>query len=121
MFQLMASVPVSGMANNSQPCIAYLWIPPTCSYVRGVLIAGRNVTEHFLVGHRAIRSACTKADLAYCGCPSFFDYRIKDGNRHGEFLQQILKELAQVSGYYEIAGLPGYRLGNPCICRWWHS
>ena len=43
-FQFMASVPVSGMANNSQPCIAYLWIPPTCSYVRGVLIAGRNLT-----------------------------------------------------------------------------
>jgi len=92
---------------------AYLWIPPSCRRVRGVVVAGRNLTEHWLVGHPAIRKACADSDLAmlWC-CPTFYDITVKDGKRHGEFLQQLLARLAAQSGYDELASAAWLPMGE---------
>jgi hypothetical protein len=112
-FQFMASLSYAGFENRPRSCAAYLWIPPSCSLVRGVVVLGRNVPEHMLAGHPAIRQACTEAELALLWtCPSFFDPKIKDGKLHGAVLQRLLNELAETSGYGEIASVPWLPVGE---------
>jgi len=112
-FQFMASESRTGPDGVTRTAVGYLWIPPACTTVRGVVVAGRNVPEHWLVGHDAIRRACAEHDLAilWC-CPSFFDHRIEDGAPHADFLDQLLAVLARTSGYAEIAAAPWLPIGE---------
>lgn len=99
---------------------AYLWIPPTCQRVRGVVVMAQNVPEHWLVGHPAIRAACTDCNLALLfTCRSFLmfntfkDYPEDVRNReHGAFIQQILTALAAQSGYAELSTAPWFPMGE---------
>ncbi len=112
-FQFMTTASSRYAGDKERSATAYLWIPPTCNRVRGVLVAGRNVPEHWLVGHPAIRQACADSDLAilWC-CPSFFSPAVKDGTHHAQFLQQLLNTLAVQSGYDEIAIVPWLPIGE---------
>ena len=112
-FQFATTATFDFGGGTSRTASAYLWIPPACQRVRGVLVAGRNVPEHWLVGHPAIRSACSDSDLAilWC-CPTFYLGAVHDGRRHGEFLQQLLAALADQSGYDELARVPWLPLGE---------
>lgn len=98
-FQFMATVSATNTAGKARQATGYLWISPNCQRVRGVLIAGRNVPEHWLVGHPAIREACADSGLAivWC-CPSFFDANIKEGQYHAGFVQRLLNALAVQPG-----------------------
>lgn len=112
-FQFMATETRTGPDGTARTAVGYLWIPPRCDRVRGLLVAGRNVPEHWLVGHHAIRQACADHDLAilWC-CPSFFDHRIEDGQQHAAFLDQLLASLAQTSGYDELTSVPWLPIGE---------
>ena len=101
---------------------AYLWIPPTCKRVRGVLVFGYNVPEHWLVGHPAIRQVCAEQDLAILfTCGSFRLAAVcHEGNypedlkarAHVDFLQQIMDALAKESGYDELSTAPWLPMGE---------
>lgn len=92
---------------------AYLWIPETCRRLRGLLILGQNVTEHTLVGHPAIRAACTANNLGIVWCtPSFFNTKSKDAAQPVAFLQRLLDGLAFTSGYEEVATVPWLPMGE---------
>jgi hypothetical protein len=112
-FQFMTTASATGGDGRERRATAYLWIAPDSRRVRGVLVAGRNVPEHWLVGHPAIRQACAESGLAilWC-CPSFFDYTIKDGKYHGDFVQRLLNALAAQSGYDELATVPWLPIGE---------
>jgi hypothetical protein len=43
---------------------AYLWIPPTCTKVQGVIVGLHNMLEKPMFDDPAIRTACTNANLA---------------------------------------------------------
>ncbi|MGC3989221.1 MAG: hypothetical protein QM796_05980 [Chthoniobacteraceae bacterium] len=43
---------------------AYLWIPPTCTKVQGVIIGSHNMLEKPMFEDPAIRQACTDQNLA---------------------------------------------------------
>lgn len=106
----MATASATESAGKARQATAYLRISPNCQRVRGVLIAGRNVPEHWLVGHPAIREACTDSGLAILwSCPSFFDYTIKDGQYHADFVERLL---AAQSGYDELATVPWLLIGE---------
>lgn len=112
-FQFAASANFNQPGGKQRSATAYLWIPEPCQRVRGILVAGRNVPEHWLVGHPAIRQACADSGLAILwSCPSFFDPSIKDGKFHAECLQQLLGNLATQSGYDEIATVPWLPIGE---------
>lgn len=72
-FQFMTTATFDFGGGVNRTAAAYLWISPDCRRVRGVLVAGRNVPEHWLVGHPAIRAACGDSGLAilWC-CPTFY-------------------------------------------------
>lgn len=112
-FQFMTTQSLTYTNGKQRAATGYLWISPTCQRVRGVLVAGQNVPEHWLVGHPAIRQACADSGLAilWC-CPSFFDWRINDGNHHAKFVQGLLDALAAQSGYNELATVPWLPIGE---------
>lgn len=103
---------------------AYLWLPPACRQVRGVVILGDNVPEQGFGGHPALRAACAEQELAIVyGCPSMrlsavnaADGRIltwEQKARHNiAFLQQILDALAVESGHDELRRVPWLPIGE---------
>lgn len=93
---------------------AYLWIPENCRRLRGLLILGENVPEHGLVGHPAIRAACSANDLGIVWCtPRFISFKERDeAPKTVAFLQQLLDGLAASSGYAEVATVPWLPMGE---------
>ncbi len=112
-FQFMTRQSFAWGGGQTQNATAYLWIPPTCERVRGVVVMGRNVPEHWLVGHPAIRKACEDSGLAllWC-CPSLLMVNNENADELGRFLQQILNALAERSGYDELRSVPWLPIGE---------
>ena len=114
-YQFMATRSFAFSGGKTRQATAYLWIPPSRAKIRGVLVACRNVTEHWLTGHPAIRDACEKESLALLwSCPSFYPgMDATDDNRElVAFLREILGELAATSGYAELARAPWLPIGE---------
>ncbi len=113
MFQFMQKGSFEFPGQIRREATAYLWIPPDCSRVRGLLVAGRNLTEHWLVGHPLVREACAAEGLGIVWCvPTLFDPKVEDGKPVGVFLQRLLDGLAKSSGYEEVATVPWLPLGE---------
>jgi hypothetical protein len=125
-FQFMQSGTCTAWRDGSKTnATAYLWIPEKCKRLRGLVIMCSNVPEHMLVGHPAIRKACTDNDMGIIwSTPSFMNFRKttsadkKMTNMALEhkttvaFLQQLLDGLAQTSGYEEVATVPWLPMGE---------
>lgn len=122
-FETPPDVP-AGKLFEPQRATGYLWIPPACRQVRGLLVFGDNVPEQGLAGHPAIRQACTEEGLAIVfTSPTFrlnavnaVDKRIltdaQKAKYNIDFLQQFLDELAATSGYPEISTAPWLPIGE---------
>lgn len=91
---------------------AYLWIPEHCDRVRAVVLAQDNMIEPGLLERPDLRR--TLADLGFAAVlvsPPFdrvFDFRRGAGER----VQAMLEELAQRSGYGELAAAPVAPVGH---------
>jgi hypothetical protein len=94
----------------------YLWIPETCTKLRGVVIMATNVPEHRLVGHAAIRRACAEQDLGLIwSVPTFWNFAKPAKGREDlqvAFFQRLLDQLAITSGYSELARVPWLPIGE---------
>jgi len=122
-FATPPGVPV-GFLFNPQTATGYLWIPPACQRVKGIVVLGDNVPEQGLGGHLAIRRVCAEQDLAILfTTPSFrlaavnhADKQILTDAQKAKyniaFLQDILNELAKKSGYAEISTAPWFPIGE---------
>ncbi len=94
---------------------AFLWIPPDCDHVRGVVLSGQVILEKNVLEDPAIRAAAARAGLALVldmkstigNGPDF-----SEGSEGRKRLQGILDRLAEVSGYAEIAQAPLLTLGH---------
>ena len=96
-----------------QVTTGYLWIPPSCTKVRGLLVFGYNVPENWMVGHPALRKVCAEQNLAILYTNGSFRLAAvcHDGKRtlaekgkaHVEFLQKIIDALAVESGHPELS------------------
>lgn len=94
----------------------YLWIPEKCQRVRGLVIMATNVPEHRLAGHAAIRRACEENDLGLVwSVPTFWNFAKHSKGRDDlqiAFFQRLLDQLAETSGYPEIATVPWLPVGE---------
>jgi hypothetical protein len=94
----------------------YLWVPEECARLRGLLILGFNVPEHRLVGHPALREACRSQSLGLVwSAHTFWNFRKEakgqDALQVG-FLEKLLGQLAEVSGYSEVKDVPWLPIGE---------
>ncbi len=96
---------------------AYLWIPPDCRQVRGVIMALSNMLERNWLEDPIIRKTAAREGLGiiWVGPAGHHDKAdlsadMKPGA--GEALENMLKDFAVVSGYKEIADAPIISMGH---------
>lgn len=126
---------------------AFLWIPPECNHVRGLVVACHNMIEKSLFERPAFRAACAENDLGIVMIFSGHDKAMDDDKtpNHpkrsvldiflnpnypnggedpkgaGEDLQKILNALADESGYGEIRCAPLLPVGHSSAGSFvWH-
>ena len=91
---------------------AFLWIPPTCERVRGIVIGQQVVLEKVVFEDPAIREAATRENLALVLLIPAAIGEYDDHDHGAETLQRILDGLAARSGYAELAQAPLLTLGH---------
>lgn len=97
----------------AHPVTAYLWIPPDCRKVRGVILTQQNVGEQPFTEHPAIREACARNDLAIVWCCPAIDIRFeKNVQKAARILEDGLRQLGDVSGYKEVGTAPWFTFGH---------
>lgn len=96
-------VPVAGATNGAR---AYLWIPPSIERIRGVIIAQMTLIEMPFVQDPLIRAAAADAGLAIVFVNPSFDSTFNYKSGADRTLSSILSDLANVSGYPELAEAP---------------
>lgn len=91
---------------------AYLWIPPNCARVRGVVLAQHNMIEHGLLEHPRLRGALAELGLAEVFVAPSLDAVYRFDRGAVERFAALLKALADESGYEELANAPVAPLGH---------
>lgn len=111
-------------------CVAFLWVPPTCAFVRGLVVVKWNYLDEDLIQDTEIRRVCAQENLGLVclvhTTPEMHkrlsEFNLADGA--ADVLTRALSELAIVSGYTEISEAPllpighsyagGFAWGVPC-------
>jgi hypothetical protein len=98
---------------------AYLWIPPDCLRVRGLVIGLQNMLEKPMFEDPAIRRAAADSGLGIVwiapgseGKGTPLDQEFSPRDQAVSVLQQTLAALAQESGYSEVAFSPLLAVGH---------
>lgn len=110
------SVPMAGTVEQR----AYLWIPPTCHRVRGLMVGLQNMLEKPLFEDPAIRAACADVDLGILWIAPGdeipvhppLDILFRNGDAGAAALDQALTDLAKESGYTEVQYAPLLPVGH---------
>ena len=93
---------------------AYLWIPPDCRHVRGVIISLSNLLERNWLEDPLIRKTASEENLGIIwvggGKNSLLTADMKPGA--GEALQKMFADFAVESGYSEITLAPIIAMGH---------
>ncbi|HET9570677.1 MAG TPA: hypothetical protein VFP20_04650 [Bacteroidales bacterium] len=105
------SVPVAGVDNNAQ---AFLWIPPGCKQVKGLVLAQHNMEEISILENPLFRKEMASlgfAEIWVSPSPNvlkFFDF----SKGAGAITLNYIDSLAKISGYSELSYVPVVPLGH---------
>jgi hypothetical protein len=98
---------------------AFLWIPENCQRVRAVVIADQNMEEQQIFESAQFRKIASDLNFAIVWiAPAMGTNRFRFDQGDGEILEKILKDLAEVSGYDEIAYAPLVPTGHSATASW---
>lgn len=96
----------------------FLWIPPECEHVRGVVIANHNIIEQDILEHPVMRRTLSELNIAAIwavrGLSLKFDFNAGEDQQY----DRVLKALADVSGYDELATCPVVPMGHSANATW---
>ncbi|HTQ40981.1 MAG TPA: hypothetical protein VMJ32_18345 [Pirellulales bacterium] len=106
------SIVVRGARDNAGDARAFLWIPPNCNRVRGVLFAQHNMEEQSIFENQKFRAAIGQLNLAEVWCAPRWDLFFHFNEGAGETLEGILNDLADASGYNELKTVPWVGVGH---------
>jgi hypothetical protein len=100
----------SGVKNGR----VFLWIPPDCDRVRGVILGQQVILEKCALEDPQVRAAAAREKLAIAFIvPAAIGYdEFGPEGKGAAVLQGILDRLAQASGYEEIAQAPFLTIGH---------
>ncbi|MGC8541210.1 MAG: hypothetical protein ACP5QA_11335 [Phycisphaerae bacterium] len=93
---------------------AYLWIPPHCKFVRGIIFGQQVILEKPFMQDSNIRAAAAAENLAeVLICPAIVNFLDKpDYKLQVAGLYKVLARLAKKSGYTELAKAPLLPVGH---------
>jgi hypothetical protein len=91
---------------------AFLWIPPGCKQVRGVVIGQHNMIEEGIFEHPAFRKALAGIGFAEIWITPGPDLVFNFSKGAGEPYNLLMKKLAIASGYTELEFAPIIPIGH---------
>lgn len=91
---------------------AFLWIPPDCARVRAVVVAQHNMIEQGLLEDAGMRRTLGALGLAEVWVTPPFDGPFDFNHGAGERFEQMMRDLADRSGYSELAFAPAVPIGH---------
>jgi len=107
------SVPVPTLPDrtNETPR-AFLWIPPDCRHVRGVVFGHHNMEEEGILQHPIFRRALQELGFAEVWVAPTFDPYFRFDQGAGEKFDAMMAALAERSGYPELTNAPLVPVGH---------
>jgi hypothetical protein len=91
---------------------AFLWIPPNCKQVRGVVVGQHNMTEEGILEHPQFRKTMTNIGFAEVWVSPWLNMIFDFNNGAGDQFNDMMKALAEVSGYKELEFAPVVPIGH---------
>lgn len=91
---------------------AFLWVPPNCKRIRGVVVGQHNMEEEMILENPAFRSALSAIDFAEIWVTPALDLFFRFDQGSGEAFDAMLKSLAAASGYAELETVPVVPMGH---------
>jgi len=97
-------------AETGEQPTAFLWIPPNCKQVKGVVIGQHNMLEEGILEHHAFRKNLAKLGIAEIWITPSVDMVFQFST--SAIFERMLKDLAEISGYSELAFAPVIPIGH---------
>ncbi|MCF2443253.1 hypothetical protein L0657_04735 [Dyadobacter sp. CY345] len=92
--------------------IAYLWIPPDCKRVRGVVVGQNNMIEQGILENEAFRKTMAEIGFAQVWVDPAFDQVFQFDKGIGTKFNAMMKKLGSISGYTELEFAPVVPIGH---------
>lgn len=112
------SVEVKNERPENGPARAWLWIPPDCEKVRGVVVAQNNMEEISILENPKFRTALAKLDFAEIWVSPPFDHLFRFNEGAGDTFNKMMGDLADASGYSELNFVPIVPMGHSAAASW---
>ena len=112
------SILVKNSKENSGAARAWLWIPPNCERVRGVVVAQHNMEEISILENPKLRAALAELNFAEIWVAPPFDHLFRFNEGAGETFSGMMNDLADVSGYDELKFAPVVGMGHSAAASW---
>ena len=112
------SVPVKSEKPQNGPARAWLWIPPACERLRGVVVAQQNMEEISILENPDFRAGLEKLGFAEVWVSPFFDHLFRFNEGAGDTFNQMMERLADESGYAELKFVPVVPMGHSAAASW---
>ncbi|HEY5345409.1 MAG TPA: hypothetical protein VIK62_03595, partial [Verrucomicrobiae bacterium] len=112
------SVEVKSEKPENGPARAWLWIPPNCERVRGVVVAQHNMEEISILENPKFRAALAEMNFAEIWVAPFFDHEFRFNAGAGETFDSMVGALAEESGYAELNFAPVVPVGHSAAASW---
>ena len=115
------SVPITGYvsAETQDNPRAFLYIPPGCKRVRGVIIGQHNMLEEPIMENKAVRQGLADAGMAAIWVTPAFDgnFNFTANPNTPVIFQQMMDDLAAESGYSELSKAPVVWIGHSAMAE----
>jgi hypothetical protein len=112
------SVQVRNSLEHPGESRAWLWIPPDCEHVHGVVVAQDNMEEISILENPKFRAALAKLHFAEVWVSPSFDHLFRFNEGAGETFDGMMADLAKASGYDELNFAPVVPLGHSAAASW---
>lgn len=115
-YQWSAEAPPLDTGDASPRPTGFLWIPPDCRHVRGVVIGQNNMLEQPVLEDRDFRAALADIGFAVIWITPMIGSAF--GPAEQRCLDTLLASLAAESGYAELATAPIVAIGHSALAEW---
>ena len=110
--EVKSGKPQNGLAR------AWLWIPPGCQNVRGVVVAQHNMEEISILENPKFRAALAKMNFAEVWVAPAFDHLFRFNEGAADTFNDFMLRLAHESGYSELTLVPIAPIGHSAAASW---
>jgi len=112
------SVPVKSEKPQNGSARAWLWIPPNCERLHGVVVAQHNMEEISILENPHFRAGLAEMGFAEVWVSPFFDHLFRFNEGAGDTFNEMMQGLANESGYAELQFVPVVPMGHSAAASW---